>query len=176
MRSSSRFLTLLPPQVSSLRIDRQAVHLSAKGSKMGVAKSYNFDGAYDEETTQADFFAEVGKPIVEEVLKGFNCTIFAYGQTGTGKTFTMVGLKDESTGAGCAPGTKGAGIIPRAVEQIFSELQALGIEYSVRVCAMELYNEELSDLIATGDDNKEIKLVTDPKKGLVIQVDLCFVC
>jgi kinesin family protein 11 len=157
-------------QVSSLRIDRQAVHLSAKGSKMGVAKSYNFDGAYDEETTQSDFFAEVGKPIVEEVLKGFNCTIFAYGQTGTGKTFTMEGLKDEATGAGCAPGTKGAGIIPRAVEQIFADLQALGIEYTVRVCAMELYNEELSDLIATGDDNKEIKLVTDPKKGLVIQV------
>jgi hypothetical protein len=104
-RHAYRILTLTR-QVSSLRIDRQAVHLSAKGSKMGVAKSYNFDGAYDEETTQSDFFAEVGKPIVEEVLKGFNCTIFAYGQTGTGKTFTMEGLKDETTGAGCAPGTK----------------------------------------------------------------------
>ena len=84
-------LTCNHKQVSSLKIDRQAVHLSAKGSKMGVAKSYNFDGAYDEETTQSDFFAEVGKPIVEEVLKGFNCTIFAYGQTGSGKTYTMFG-------------------------------------------------------------------------------------
>lgn len=169
-RSLCELSSFFQIKVSSLKIDRQAVHLSAKGSKMGVAKSYNFDGAYDEDTTQSDFFAEVGKPIVEEVLKGFNCTIFAYGQTGTGKTFTMEGLKDETTGAGCAPGTKGAGIIPRAVEQIFADLQALGIEYTVRVCAMELYNEELSDLIATGDDNKEIKLVTDPKKGLVIQV------
>jgi hypothetical protein len=40
---------------------------------------------------------------------------------------------------------------------------------------MELYNEELSDLIATGEDNKEIKLVTDPKKGLVIQVCSCYI-
>jgi hypothetical protein len=58
------------------------------------------------------------------------------------------------------------------VEQIFADLQALGMKYTVRVCALELYNdvEELSDLIVTGDDNKEIKLVTNPKKGLVIQV------
>ncbi len=55
-------------------------------------------------------------PIVEEVLEGFNCTIFAYGQTGTGKTYTMEGGDRSSSGGGLSDV---AGVIPRAIDQIF---------------------------------------------------------
>jgi hypothetical protein len=73
-------------------------------------------------------------------MKGFNCTIFAYGQTGTGKTFTMEGDSNDS---------KQAGMIPRAIRELFSILDDSGTEYSVKVSYLELYNEELRDLFAS---------------------------
>jgi kinesin family protein 11 len=55
------------------------------------ARTYTFDGAFGPQATQQDVYSQVLEPIVEDTLLGFNCTVFAYGQTGTGKTFTMEG-------------------------------------------------------------------------------------
>ncbi len=55
------------------------------------ARTYTFDGAFGPQATQNDVYQQVLEPIVEDTLLGFNCTVFAYGQTGTGKTFTMEG-------------------------------------------------------------------------------------
>jgi kinesin family protein 11 len=64
--------------------------------------------------------SQVVHPIVEEVMKGFNCTIFAYGQTGTGKTYTMEGGGDPAGGTGhWRPNSIYAGVIPRAIHHIF---------------------------------------------------------
>ena len=86
-------------------------------------------------------------PIVEEVLEGFNCTIFAYGQTGTGKTFTMEGGPRNS-----ADGRKlsaEAGVIPRAIKQVFDAIESNDVtDSSVKVSFLELYNEELTDLLS----------------------------
>ena len=54
-------------------------------------KTFTFDAIYDWDSTQVDIFEETFQVLVDSVLKGFNGTIFAYGQTGTGKTFTMEG-------------------------------------------------------------------------------------
>jgi hypothetical protein len=71
-------------------------------------------------------------PIVTEVLEGFNCTIFAYGQTGTGKTYTMEGGPRNSVDGSNM--SKEAGIIPRAIKQIFDAIESNDVtDSSVKV-------------------------------------------
>ncbi|KAL8278654.1 hypothetical protein RQP46_008946 [Phenoliferia psychrophenolica] len=93
---------------------------------------------------QGMIYNDVAKPILQQVLQGYNCTIFAYGQTGTGKTFTMEGDLSPYHGT-FAPS---AGIIPRTLYALFDKLAEDRAEFSVRVSFVELYNEELRDLNA----------------------------
>jgi Cdc6-like AAA superfamily ATPase len=60
-----------------------------------ASKTYTFDGVFGPDATQAEVYESAIEPIVLETLEGFNCTVFAYGQTGTGKTHTMEGAGDE---------------------------------------------------------------------------------
>ena len=107
--------------------------------KSHLTKKFNFDKVFNQYATQEEAYTSVVAPVVHEVLEGFNCTVFAYGQTGTGKTHTMEGQIDD-------PELKG--IIPRAVEHIFETLDARKeTEYSVKVSFLELYNEQLEDLL-----------------------------
>ena len=73
----------------------------------------SYDEVFDEHSTQQDVFDKVGKPLYEHALAGYNTTIFAYGQTGTGKTHTMVGNPDD-------PDLMG--MIPRAFQQVTPRL------------------------------------------------------
>ena len=104
----------------------------------------------------------MASPIVNETLAGFNCTIFAYGQTGTGKTHTMEG--DISS-------EENSGIVPRSVKAILEQLEASGSEFTIRVSFLELYNEELQDLLVdiSEKDKKVLRLCEDVKKGVVCQ-------
>lgn len=91
----------------------------------------------------------MAKPILNQVLQGYNCTLFAYGQTGTGKTYTMEGDLTENHGTFSSE----AGIIPRTLYSLFAILESGGnVEFSVRVSFVELYNEELRDLNAVSWD------------------------
>lgn len=95
-----------------------------------------------------------------QMLAGFNCTIFAYGQTGTGKTYTMSG--DMSETLGILPDA--AGIIPRVLKGLFDKLQVDSGENCVKVSFIELYNEELRDLISV-EESAKLKIYDDVKKG-----------
>ena len=100
-----------------------------------------------------------------KVLSGFNCTIFAYGQTGTGKTYTMSGdsLSDM------VPIPDGAGIIPRVLHYLFEKLGSEDVESSVKCSFIELYNEELRDLLSA-DESTKLKIYDDgARKGTLIQ-------
>ncbi|KAJ0411020.1 hypothetical protein ATCC90586_003622 [Pythium insidiosum] len=119
-------------------------------------KTYAFDRVYGQYSTQKDVFKHTVKPVVDEALAGYNCTVFAYGQTGTGKTHTMQGA--------LSPDDDMAGIIPRAVRHIFDVLQANYQEYSVKVSFLQLYNEELKDLLVP-DASKKLRLMEDVKRG-----------
>ena len=110
---------------------------------------------------------------VDEVLNGYNCTIFAYGTTGTGKTFTMEG----PPGSFAAPSPTQsasdriksqmeAGIIARSVQEIFDRLDKSTAEYSVRVSHLELYNEDLCDLLSP--NGEQLKLLEDPRLGVQV--------
>jgi kinesin family member 11 len=125
-----------------------------------TTKTYSFDKVFGPTSSQQKVFDEVVRGMLTEVLLGYNCTIFAYGQTGTGKTYTMEGdLSEPSTGSG---------IIPRALYSLFEQLQDT-MEYSVRVSYMELYNEELKDLLSAEDDMRKLKIYEDlNRKGSVV--------
>lgn len=112
-----------------------------------VSRTYSFDRVFGPEADQTCVYREVVEGMLDEVLAGYNCTIFAYGQTGTGKTYTMQG--DLGTTAMNTP-VADAGIIPRVLHRLFTLLDAVpNSEYSVKCSYIELYNEELRDLLAS---------------------------
>ncbi len=79
-------------------------------------KVYTFDHVFGDDAKQLDIYNLVSRPIVEAVLEGYNGTVFAYGQTGTGKTFTMEGVRDK-------PELRG--IIPNSFAHIFGHIAKL---------------------------------------------------
>ncbi|KAK5163098.1 Kinesin- motor protein [Saxophila tyrrhenica] len=125
-------------------------------------KTYAFDKVFSPAADQGIIFDDVVSPILDEVLNGFNCTIFAYGQTGTGKTYTMSGDITDML-----PVLDGAGIIPRVLYNLFDRLgdeQSEKMEYSVKCSFIELYNEELRDLLAA-DDTTKLKIFDEQNKN-----------
>ncbi|CAI5703086.1 unnamed protein product [Peronospora effusa] len=134
------------------------VQCKPNSSEVAVVKrkTYTFDRVFGQYSTQKDVFDAVVRPAVDEALAGYNCTVFAYGQTGTGKTFTMQG--------DLSPDSDMAGIIPRSVHCIFDALEASEEEFSVRVSFLQLYNEELKDLLDP-DTDKKLRLMEDAKRG-----------
>ncbi|KAG0021190.1 kinesin motor protein cin8 [Podila clonocystis] len=123
-------------------------------------KTYTFDRVFMY-MDQESIYHDVVTPILDEVLMGYNCTVFAYGQTGTGKTYTMEGDLRDHYGE-CSPE---AGIIPRTLYHLFASLERKETEYSVRISFLELYNEEVKDLLANDDDRKVVKIFDVSKKA-----------
>lgn len=114
-------------------------------------------------------YQTVVTPALGEVLAGYNCTVFAYGQTGTGKTHTMEGDLTSQMGTYSAE----AGIIPRTLYRLFHQLELSEKEYSVHASFVELYNEELRDLLSI-DQPKSLaagglRMYDDKNKGVVLQ-------
>ncbi|CAI4230874.1 unnamed protein product [Auanema sp. JU1783] len=148
---------------SIVKADGLGKVVSCKSKQFGP-----FDYVYPPNSSQLMVFDNIVEPQVKKILAGFNCTVFAYGQTGTGKTYTMEGGQADSDSADADEHT---GMTPRAVELIFSELENAGVEeYSVRVSYLELYNEEIYDLLSSGTEDRErLRIFDDPsKKGAVI--------
>ncbi|KAI6191648.1 Kinesin-like protein KIF11 [Aphelenchoides bicaudatus] len=120
---------------------------------------------YDQEATQAQIYKEVVAPLVLQVLDGFNATVFAYGQTGAGKTYTMEGRHDDTQNY-LWEDDPTSGIIPRALHHIFSKLENEKPEdYSVRASYVELYNEQVFDLLGAGE---QLRLFDNKDKGVLI--------
>ncbi|XP_037637702.1 kinesin-like protein KIF11 [Sebastes umbrosus] len=134
-------------------------------------KTYTFDMVFGQAAKQIDVYRSVVCPILDEVIMGYNCTVFAYGQTGTGKTFTMEGERSPDEEFTWEEDPL-AGIIPRTLHQIFEKLSENGTEFSVKVSLLEIYNEELFDLLSPSDDvNERLQLFDDPrnKRGVVVK-------
>ncbi|KAK5126795.1 hypothetical protein LTR85_009729 [Meristemomyces frigidus] len=146
--------------VSTDGIRGKKVELSMGPSALSN-KTYQFDKVFSPAADQGMLFDEVVAPILDEVLAGFNCTIFAYGQTGTGKTYTMSGDITDTL-----PIPDAAGIIPRVLHTLFGKLgeeEADKSENSVKCSFIELYNEELRDLLST-DDTHKLKIFDEVNK------------
>ncbi|KAM4669161.1 kinesin-like protein KIF11 isoform 1-T1 [Amazona ochrocephala] len=134
-------------------------------------KTYTFDMVFGAQAKQIDVYRSVVCPILDEVIMGYNCTVFAYGQTGTGKTFTMEGERSPNEEYTWEEDPL-AGIIPRTLHQIFEKLTENGSEFSVKVSLLEIYNEELFDLLnPTPDVGDRLQMFDDPrnKRGVIIK-------
>ncbi|KAG6407967.1 hypothetical protein SASPL_130968 [Salvia splendens] len=115
--------------------------------------TYEFDEVLTEYASQKRVYEVVAKPVVESVLDGYNGTVMAYGQTGTGKTYTLGRLGEEDAA--------GRGIMLRAMEDILEEVSPEND--SVSVSYYQLYMETIQDLLNPSNDN--ITIVEDPKNG-----------
>jgi len=130
------------------------------GALSADPKSFTFDAVYDEDSAQKAVYAETAYPLVESVLSGYNGTIFAYGQTGCGKTHTMQGRADP-------PELRG--VIPNSFDHIFDHIKlATGTEFLVRCSYLEIYNEEIRDLLAA-DHTQKLELHEDPDRGVFVK-------
>ena len=129
-------------------------------SQVGI-KRFTYDEVFPPEATQEAVFEEIGRPVVENVLKGYNATVLSYGQTGSGKTYTMLGPSGgQAAMIRQATPPAESGLIPRILCSIFAALDercpsteqggnTAEMEYTVTVGVAELYNETLADLTHT---------------------------
>lgn len=107
-------------------------------------KLFTFDSVFDWTSTQQDVYEQTAKPVVDSVIEGYNGTVFAYGQTGTGKTYTMDGGGEPDEW----------GIIPRSFEHVFSAIHAsVNEQFLVRTSFLEIYNEQIRDLLSKNPKN-----------------------
>ena len=153
-------------QKSTLCVDVDTVNNTVSvSSNKGETKTFQFDYVYPMDTTQRDIYDQVAFPIVDSIFQGYNGTVFAYGQTGCGKTFTMMGVVDN-------PELKG--IIPNAFSHIFGFIKTEGEskKFLVRCSFVEIYNEEVRDLL--GNSNQKLDIREDKKKGTYVR-DLTYV-
>ncbi|XP_028028457.1 kinesin-related protein 4-like [Bombyx mandarina] len=117
--------------------------LDQNGKEFG--SSFTFDKVYDESTKTSEVYNDIAKPIVEAAVAGFNGTIFAYGQTSSGKTYTMAGTESSP------------GIITLAVLNLFEIIKNIpDRDFLVRVSYIEIYNETVKDLLNIEKDNIKI--------------------
>ncbi|CAI4038408.1 hypothetical protein SMKI_05G0170 [Saccharomyces mikatae IFO 1815] len=107
------------------------------------AKRYTVDKVFGPGASQDLIFDEVASPLFQDFIKGYNCTVLVYGMTSTGKTYTMTG--DEKLYNGEL--SDSAGIIPRVLLKLFDTLELQQNDYVVKCSFIELYNEELKDLL-----------------------------
>uniref|UniRef100_K7FWU8 Kinesin-like protein n=1 Tax=Pelodiscus sinensis TaxID=13735 RepID=K7FWU8_PELSI len=124
-------------------------------------KTFTFDTVFGQESKQLDVYNLTARPIIDSVLEGYNGTIFAYGQTGTGKTFTMEGVR-------AVPELRG--IIPNSFAHIFGHIaKAEGdTRFLVRVSYLEIYNEEVRDLLGK-DQTQRLEVKERPDVGVYIK-------
>ncbi|XP_054472885.1 kinesin heavy chain isoform X2 [Anoplopoma fimbria] len=112
-------------------------------------KSYVFDQVFPTNTTQVQVYNTCAKQIVKDVLGGYNGTIFAYGQTSSGKTHTMEGNLHDP---------QGMGIIPRIAEDIFEHIFAMdeNLEFHIKVSYFEIYMDKIRDLLDVKKTNLSV--------------------
>ncbi|CAK6977288.1 kinesin-like protein KIF3C [Scomber scombrus] len=133
-------------------------------------KTFTFDAVYDANSKQRDLYDESVRPLIDSVLAGFNGTIFAYGQTGTGKTYTM-------QGAWMDPEKRG--VIPNAFDHIFTHISRSQSDkqYLVRASYLEIYREEVRDLLDPNHGNaRALELRENPDTGVYVQDLTSCVC
>ena len=114
-----------------------------------------FDYVFDKNETQENIFNNTTKFLITGVVNGYNATVFAYGATGAGKTYTMLG--DDGN----------PGIMPYTLKELFNEIKLYpDKEFKVKLWYLEIYNENIRDLLVNNSENLELR--EDPIKGLIV--------
>ncbi|EGR28519.1 kinesin motor domain protein, partial [Ichthyophthirius multifiliis] len=126
--------------------------------------TYTVDKVFQQDCTQEQIYEEIAVGVVNDVLIGYNGTIFAYGVSGSGKSHTMFGNLDNQ---------QQQGIIPRMCDQLFDHVnneENSDIEYTIKCSMLEIYKENLHDSLNMQQDEKiELKIKEHPQKGIIVQ-------
>lgn len=131
-----------------------------KSDASEAPKNFTFDSVFAPDVLQIDIYNTCAASVVESVLNGYNGTIFAYGQTGAGKTHTMEGRPDP-------PELRG--IIPNSFQHIFDYVASADAQqFLVRASYLEIYNEEIRDLLSKNPKNK-LDLKEDIDSGVYVK-------
>lgn len=134
-------------------------------------KTFTFDHVYDGNSTQVQVYQDLGRPVVNQALEGFNGTIFAYGQTGSGKTFSMMGT-DENKGIIPLLNDElwvrvGERIAASEKEKKVNSSDKVTTQFFVTVSFLEVYNEDIKDLLNPSD--KKLKIHESPDLGIYVE-------
>lgn len=142
--------------------DSKQVKISEDIEKQNLPRYYfQLDYIYEPTSTQEEIYKIAGKPVLESFFQGFNGTIFAYGQTSSGKTHTMQGPDIEDP--------EEMGVIPRIVNNIFQKIENClqDIEFEIQLGILEIYMEKIQDLLDPTKIN--LKIRESPLKGIFVQ-------
>ncbi|XP_036083541.1 centromere-associated protein E isoform X4 [Rousettus aegyptiacus] len=121
------------------------------------SKSFNFDRVFHSNETTKNVYEEIAVPIIDSAIQGYNGTVFAYGQTASGKTYTMMGSDDY------------LGVIPRAIHDIFQKIKKFpDREFLLRVSYMEIYNETITDLLCNTQKMKPLIIREDFNRNVYV--------
>uniref|UniRef100_A0A4X1UXH3 Kinesin family member 27 n=1 Tax=Sus scrofa TaxID=9823 RepID=A0A4X1UXH3_PIG len=130
---------------------------------IGRDRVFTFDFVFGKNSTQDEVYNTCIKPLVLSLIEGYNATVFAYGQTGSGKTYTIGGghvvsvVEDQK------------GIIPRAIQEIFQNIsENPSIDFTIKVSYIEVYKEDLRDLLELETSMKDLHIREDEKGNTVI--------
>ena len=119
------------------------------------------------EASQLEVYDAVGRPVLEDVIRGYHGCILAYGQTGAGKTHSLLQMGEQSADE--------AGLLPRVVADLFVGLQAdWRAIYTVKVGMFQIYNEQVDDLLKPGRNNLRVK--QSPRGGWEVEGLGWFTC
>ena len=124
----------------------------------GKEKIMNFDFAFSPSVGQEQIFNNTTKFLIDNVINGFNATVFAYGVTGAGKTYTMLG-NDENPG-----------IMVWTLKELYKKISEYkNREYLIKLWYVEIYNENIRDLLSNKNEkNENLELREDPDEGIII--------
>lgn len=115
-----------------------------------LPQSFTFDKIFNENIISEHIYKDIGKPVIKSVIKGYNGNIFMYGQTTSGKTYTMLGTPNSP------------GIIPCSLRDIFRQIKKdTDAEYIIYCSYIEIYNENIFDLL--NNHSNCLKLFEDNK-------------
>ncbi|XP_036008078.1 kinesin-like protein KIF17 isoform X1 [Fundulus heteroclitus] len=157
---NDRERALSSKMVLSMDVQRCQCFIKKPGAADEPPKQFTFDGTYYINQTTEHLYNEIAYPLIEGVTEGYNGTIFAYGQTGSGKSFTMQGVSEPAAQKG---------VIPRAFEHIFESIQcAESTKFLVRASYLEIYNEEIRDLLGS-DTKQRLELKEHPERGVYVR-------
>jgi len=147
--------------VVNINEDRGICTLKKPGQSASTEpKQFTFDGAYYMQSTTEQIYNDIAYPLVEGVVEGYNGTVFAYGQTGCGKSFTMQGIESPQNQRG---------VIPRAFQHIFESVSiAENTKYLVHASYLEIYNEEVRDLLSKNIKDK-LEVKQNPDRGIYVK-------
>ncbi|XP_031685994.1 centromere-associated protein E isoform X2 [Oncorhynchus kisutch] len=136
------------------KTDKKTIHQVDDGN---LTKNFSFDRVFSAEETTLQLYQELAKPLVVSAVEGYNGTIFAYGQTSSGKTFTMMG-------SSLTPG-----VIPLAMEDVFHTIKNCPKkEFLLRVSYLEIYNETVTDLLCDSWKRKPLEIREGNNKNVYV--------